>query len=361
VRPRAAYALGLIYWWARLASRVPRVANLLTHAPVISPLVKRLGGLAPKRPAPVFAQETFVRWFRSRGIRNREGPPVVLWPDTFTNFFHTDAAKATVEVLEAAGHRVLIPDRPLCCGRPLYDYGMLDTAKRLLGQILQSLRPYIRAGVPVIGVEPSCLVAFRDELPNLLPDDEDARRLAQQSFLMSEFLVERKDWDPPKLHRKAVVHAHCHHKVIVGFESDRKLLERMELDFEILDSGCCGLAGSFGYEAGEKYEVAQKAGERVLLPAVRGATPDTLIITDGFSCRSQVDHNTDRRALHVAEVLRLAMREGSTGPSTRRPEDAIEGFKEAAPRNHRTAWIAAGIIGAGLAGLGVRRAWSARS
>ena len=149
---------------------------------------------------------------------------------------------------------------------------------------------------------------FRDELPNLFPDDEDAKRLSKQSVLLSEFL-EGGRWEPPKLHRKAVVHGHCHHKAVMGFESDQKLLERLGLDFEVLDSGCCGLAGSFGFEAGEKYEVSMKAGERVLLPRVREASPETLIVTDGFSCRTQIAHATGRRALHLAEVLHMALRE----------------------------------------------------
>jgi FAD/FMN-containing dehydrogenase/Fe-S oxidoreductase len=309
-RPRVAYAMGLIARWAKVGAVAPGLANALTHAPGLSRVVKRAGGIAPQRQAPAFARRTFRSQFRKRGDRAQPGRPrVVLWPDTFTNYFHPEAARAHVAVLEAAGYRVEIPDRAMCCGRPLYDYGMLDTAERWLKKILRHLRPAIREGLPVIGMEPSCLAVFRDELPNLLPDDEDARRLSMQSFLLTEFLRDR-EWEPPKLlGRQAIVQRHCHHQAVMGFDSDRWMLERLGLDVEILDSGCCGMAGSFGFEAGEKYEVSQKAGERVLLPTVRQAAPDTLVIADGFSCRTQIEQGTGRKAVHLAQVIELALRE----------------------------------------------------
>jgi FAD/FMN-containing dehydrogenase/Fe-S oxidoreductase len=308
-RPRVAYAMGLIARWARLAAVAPGLANLLTHAPGLSGLTKRAGGIAPQRQAPTFAPRTFRSQFRNRGYRPQPGRPrVVLWPDTFTNYFHPEVARAHVAVLEAAGYRVEIPNRALCCGRPLYDYGMLDTAERWLKTILRQLRAVIREGVPVIGMEPSCLAVFRDELPNLIEDD-DARRLSVQSFLLTEFLRDR-EWEPPKLvGRRAIVQRHCHHQAIMGFDSDRWMLERLGLDVEVLDSGCCGMAGSFGFEAGEKYEVSQMVGERVLLPKVRQAAPDTLVIADGFSCRTQIEQGTGRKAVHLAQVIELALRE----------------------------------------------------
>jgi Fe-S oxidoreductase len=306
LRPRVAYAMGLIFLWARLASKAPRLANLVTHAPGLSRAVKRTGGIATEREAPRFAHPTLAAWV-SRRQRPEGKPKVLLWPDTFTNYFHPEVGKAAVEVLEAAGYRVVLPAMPVCCGRPLYDYGMLDTAERLLRRTLKGLRPAIRAGALVIGLEPSCLAVFRDELPNLFPHDEDAKRLAKQSFLLSEFLAGHADgWGPPRLSRRALVQRHCHHQAVMGFEADQKILERLGLDYQILDSGCCGLAGSFGFEAGEKYEVSMKAGERVLFPAIREAPPETLIIADGFSCRTQIEHGTGRRALHLAQVIRLA-------------------------------------------------------
>jgi len=308
-RPRVAYAMGLIGWWARPASRLPRAANFVTHAPGLAGLVKRAGGLAPQRDAPSFARQTFRTWYRRRGSRSRPGsPPVLLWPDTFVNYFHPEVGRATVEVLEAAGYQVRLPSRVLCCGRPLYDYGMLDTAGRWLRAVLKVLREPIRAGVPVIGMEPSCLAVFRDELPNLLPKDEDAERLSRQAVLLSEFLQQR-GWTPPTLHRQAIVQGHCHHRAVMGVGAEQAVMEKMGLDAKILDSGCCGLAGSFGFEAGEKYDVSMKAGERVLFPALRQAPLEALVLADGFSCRTQIEHGTGRRAMHLAEVIGMALRQ----------------------------------------------------
>jgi len=336
------------------------VANFVTNAPVLGTALKLAGGVAPQRQAPTFARQTFKDWFRARSPRNEGGTQVVLWPDTFNNYFHPDTAKATVEVLEAAGCRVMVPETPLCCGRPLYDYGMLDLAERQLRQILETLRPSIQAGLSVIVMEPSCLAVFRDELPSLFPHDEDAKRLSQQSCLLSEFLLNRgEEWEPPKLHSKAIVHGHCHHKAVLGFDADEHVLERLELDFEVLDSGCCGMAGSFGFEHGAKYEVAQKAGERVLLPKVREAPKHALIVADGFSCRTMIEQNTDRRALHLAEVIQMAMHEGPGGGVGQYPEAH---HVDVGPDGHRKrsvlrlAAVAAGASAAGGAVVwGLRR------
>jgi FAD/FMN-containing dehydrogenase/Fe-S oxidoreductase len=364
LRPRVAYAMGLIYWWSRIASKVPRLANLVLTAPGIATALKRAGGIDARRPAPTFATETFVEWFRGRGVRNGSAPPVLLWPDTFTNYFHPDIGKAHVRVLEAAGFRVVLPPRPLCCGRPLYDYGMLNTAEHLFRQLLDTLRGPIEQGTPMVGMEASCLAAFRDELPNLFPHDLNAKRLSEKSFMLSEFLQRyAKGWDPPQLRRKAVYHGHCHHKSIMGLEAEQEILDRLGLDYEILDSGCCGLAGSFGFEAGEKYDVSIAAGERELLPKVRGVDEGTLIITDGFSCQTQIEHNTDRRALHLAEVIKLGLDEGPAGPTWGRPEDRAHEAEDAMSDDrrdgHRAIRVAA-VAGAAAAGLTVWR-WRSRS
>jgi Fe-S oxidoreductase len=213
-------------------------------------------------------------------------------------------------VLEAAGFQVLLPGRPLCCGQPLYDFGMLGLAKRLLGQVLDELRPQIRAGMPLVGLEPSCLATFRDELVNLFPGDQDAQRLAAQSCTLAELLKRHApDFRPPRLEAKAVVQRHCHHYAVMGFGPDERLLEDMGVDTEVLNAGCCGMAGSFGFERGDHYEVSVAAGERVLLPRVRDADPDTLVVADGFSCRTQIEQGTNRHPLHLAEVMRLALDE----------------------------------------------------
>jgi len=311
LRPITGYTLGLIHRWARLAALMPGVVNFFTRTPVLRDVAKRLAGIAPERQIPVFAAQTFKQWFRKRGVRNEGRPKVILWPDTFNNHFHPETAIAAVEVLEAAGFQVEVPQRALCCGRPLYDYGMLDTARHLLRDILDTLRAQIEEGVPVVGLEPSCVAVFRDELIDLFPNDEVAKRLSQQTFLFSEFVAKQAEhYQLPQLHAKAVVHGHCHQKAIMKMTGEETVLAKLGLDYTVLDSGCCGMAGAFGFEK-DHYEVSIKIGERVLLPAVRGAGKDTLIIADGFSCREQIAQTTDRRALHVAEVIQMAMRGGT--------------------------------------------------
>lgn len=340
LRPRSAYAMGLIPWWARLASIAPGVVNFFTQTPGLAGVVKAMGGIAQQRQVPKFAGQTFKDWFRRRGVRNQGAPQVMLWPDTFNNHFYPKVAKAAVEVLEDADYQVIIPEAHLCCGRPLYDFGMLDAAKHLLNQLLEALRPQIAAGTPIVGLEPSCISVFRDEMPNLLPNNTDAQRLKNQAFLLSEFLVKKADYQPPPLQRKALVHGHCHHKSILKFDFEQELLKRIGLDFQVLDSGCCGMAGSFGFEA-EKYDVSVQIGERRLLPAVRQASTDTLIISDGFSCGQQIDDLAGRQPLHIAEVLQMAIRKERGLPL---PQEE-EGSTSTIPR--------AALVGAGMVAAGV--------
>jgi Fe-S oxidoreductase len=324
LRPRQAYALGLIRWEAELAARAPRVANFLTQRQPFAALGKRLAGVAPQRQLPPFASRTFKQWFAERSGLNGTGRPrVLLWPDTFNDHFHPDVAIAATEVLEAAGFQVVLPQGSLCCGRPLYDYGMLRLAKLLLHRVLDGLRDDIRAGTPLVALEPSCGAVFRNELINMLPGNEDAKRLARQTHTLGEFLSRHaEDWDMPRLESKALVHFHCHQRATSDTDCDRAVLDRLGLDYEVLDTGCCGLAGSFGYEAGERYEVSVKAGERVLLPAARKASPHTLLVTDGFSCRTQIEHGSDRSPMHLAQVLEMAIQRGPAGPAIERPERA---------------------------------------
>jgi FAD/FMN-containing dehydrogenase/Fe-S oxidoreductase len=303
LRPRSAYALGLFPWWARLASRAPQVANRVADTPVLARAARTLGGIAPERPLPRFAARTFRSWFAGREPRD-EGRRVVLWADTFTNYLTPEVGAAAVEVLESAGYRVELPPDGLCCGRPLYDYGMLTVAKRWLRRTLDTLD----GDAPLVVLEPSCAAVFRDELVNLVPDDARARRLAERTLLLSE-LLERDGWQPPPLRRRALLHGHCHHKAVMKLDAEQALLARVGLELDVLDAGCCGLAGSFGYERGERYQVSVKAGERVLLPAVRAAAEETIVVADGFSCRQQIAQLAGRRSLHLAQVLRLALRE----------------------------------------------------
>jgi FAD/FMN-containing dehydrogenase/Fe-S oxidoreductase len=309
-RPLHHYLLGLMPWWGPVAARAPRLTNALTHAPLVATQAKRLAGIAEQRDLPRFARQTFREWFTGRPARPAAGQAtrVLLWPDTFTDLFEPHIGQAAVEVLEAAGFAVEIPEKRVCCGRPLYDFGMLALAKRTLKQTLDTLAEPIESGVPVVVLEPSCASVFRDELRKLLPHDEHARRLVSQAVTLDELLERHApDWSPGALNRQALVHGHCHRNALIGPHGQRDLLTRAGLEVALSDAGCCGMAGSFGYLAGEQYEVSVKVGERALLPKVRAAASGTLLVADGFSCRTQISAGSGRRALHTAEVLKQAL------------------------------------------------------
>jgi FAD/FMN-containing dehydrogenase/Fe-S oxidoreductase len=326
VRPLNAYAFGNIDLWARLASGAPGLANLTTQLPILRDLAKFVAGIPAQRTIPPFAPRSFKSsWFQrgrngkgtalavpygsqsARALAPEDIHPVLLWPDTFNNYFLPATAMAAADVLEAAGFRVIVPRANLCCGRPLYDHGMLDRAERLLLQILDELSPEIEAGVPIVGLEPSCVAVFRDELLNLFPHDQRAQALARQTYLLSEFLeTHARHFELPRLQRTALLHGHCHHKSIQKMTAEESILRRLGIDFRQPAAGCCGMAGSFGFER-DKYDTSQAIGELELLPAVRSAPADCLIIADGFSCREQIAQGTDRHALHLAEVLQLAL------------------------------------------------------
>jgi FAD/FMN-containing dehydrogenase/Fe-S oxidoreductase len=332
-RPLNNYAFGMIDRWARLGSLFAPLSNFMISAPGFRQIARGALHLAGQRRVPRLANTSFQRWCRQQvvadvdssedstpaSIRARlsskrgsssmsvsDRRAVILWADTFNNYFHPDTCRAALTVLEAAGFNVQVSQSHLCCGRPLYDFGMLDKAKAYLEHILSVLSVPIAAGVPIVVLEPSCASVFRDELPNLLPANAGAKRLRDQTFLLGEFLKRyAAGFRPPQLSRKVLVHEHCHQKAVMKVNADEFLFKEMGVDFTLLDSGCCGMAGPFGFER-EKYTISQAIGERVLLPAVRSAPSETLIVSDGFSCREQILHATGRRALHLAEVLRLA-------------------------------------------------------
>jgi Fe-S oxidoreductase len=314
-RPRQAFAFGFIDRWARLASAMPNVVNAVTQAPVLSHAAKWAANVSPRRRIPRFASRTFVHWFQSRPKRAAGAARirVLLWPDTFNNHFFPETLAAAVGVLEDVGCDVVIPGRPVCCGRPLYDFGFLSHAKRYLGRVLDTLDTELAAGTVVVGIEPSCVSVFRDEAMNLLPHDERARRLHAQTVTLDDFLAKRlrEGGRLPPLERKVLVHAHCHHRAIMKTAGLEAVLEAMGVDYTMLDSGCCGMAGAFGFER-DKFDVSIAVGERVLLPAVRAAPAETVILADGFSCREQISQTTNRRAVHLAELVQLAHQGGAT-------------------------------------------------
>ena len=322
LRPLAHYSMGWLPILAQVAKLAPRLINVVTQSP-LAPLLKKVGGIAEERDIPKFAPQTFVSMWKRRQKpakdKNNAAPngPVILWPDTFSNAFHPSSAKAAVAVLEDAGFEVRVPTQPVCCGLTWVSTGQLNVAKKVLSHTLDVLRDDIRAGVPVVGLEPSCTAVFRSDGVDLLPGDEDMRRLSKQTRTLAELLAERApDWKPPQLDVSAIVQTHCHQHAIMGTDPDKELMKSAGIDAEQLKSGCCGLAGNFGFEAGH-YDVSRAAGERVLLPRVREADADTVVLADGFSCRTQIEQgDTGRTAMHLAELLASGLE------STRVDQDA---------------------------------------
>ncbi|TCN42856.1 FAD/FMN-containing dehydrogenase [Kribbella orskensis] len=310
-RPLSHWSMGWLPVWARLAARAPRLANRLAGLA----LAKRLGGIAPEREVPEFAQQTFTDWFLARGKHGRgERGKVVLWPDTFTDHLSPQVGRAAVEVLEAAGFEVVLPDKRVCCGLTWISTGQLGVAQRVMKRSLAILAPHLAAGTPIIGLEPSCTAAFRQDAPDLLNDNPLAHAAAKSTFTLAEFLT-KSNWKPPQVGGEALVQPHCHQHAVLGFDADKALMAAAGITAVIPDAGCCGLAGNFGFER-THYTVSKAVGERALLPAVRAASNDTTILADGFSCRTQIEQGTDRHPLHLAEILaaRLARNASDSEP-----------------------------------------------
>ncbi len=304
-RPLGMRFFGRLPELARLGSRAPRLVNALAHSPGLSALSRRALGIHPVRTLPRFATQAFRAWFASRPIRNPTAPEVMLFPDTFTNYFEPAVAIAAVEVLERAGFSVTLPPRPICCGRPLYDQGMLDLARRRLEDALAVLATPAERGLAIVGLEPSCILTFRDELAMMFPHDSRARTLQSRAMLLDEFLArEAPGFAAPALEAVALLHGHCHQKALAGLDHEITLLSRMPgLRLTVLDAGCCGMAGAFGY-AREHFDISRTIANRVLVPAIEASDPATIVIADGFSCRSQIrQFCSDRRVMHLAEAL----------------------------------------------------------
>jgi FAD/FMN-containing dehydrogenase/Fe-S oxidoreductase len=357
IRPRHAYAFGLIDQWARAASIWPGLVNLVTQTPGLRHVAKLIAGMPQRRKIPEFAPQTFQKWFSHQNRNSRDAKAkVLLWPDTFNNYFFPETAQAATRVLDRTGFSVEVPQQHLCCGRPLYDFGMLDMAKEYLQRVMKVLRPQIDAGTPVVVLEPSCASVFRDELHNLFPNDETAQRLRSQVFLLSEFLEQKAPHlEFPQLGREALVQGHCHHKSVLKLDDEKLILERLGLECDFLTSGCCGMAGSFGFEK-DKYDVSVDIGERVLLPTVRKAALSTLIIADGFSCREQIGQLSSRNALHLAEVIDQAFA-GDKHAETY-PEGKVVGERRQSRRKAR--WQAFGGLFVVVAGAVLLTRWKSK-
>ncbi|MFL5322299.1 MAG: FAD-binding and (Fe-S)-binding domain-containing protein, partial [Myxococcaceae bacterium] len=307
-RPRSAYAFGLIGYTSQLASRIAPLANAATQLPFIRSLTKWAAGVAKPRQMPKFASVSLQALTKHR--EEQAGAPrgeVVLFPDTFNNFFHPKTGFAALEFLEEAGFNVSVPQGFHCCGRPLYDYGFLGLAKERLRATMEQLRGPLERGAFVVVLEPSCASVFRHELLQFFPDDPLALRMSRQTKLISEVLEERaKDWEPATRSTRALVQPHCHHHAVMTFDAEAKWLEKLGVKAEQADSGCCGMAGAFGFEK-EHYGVSVACGERKLLPKIRAASDDVEIVANGFSCREQIRQETSREATHFAELAHAAV------------------------------------------------------
>ncbi|KIE27504.1 dimethylmenaquinone methyltransferase [Streptomyces sp. MUSC 125] len=340
-RPAAHHSMGRLPEWLRWVART-RTAPLLNALAAVGPLArvgKRLGGIAPERDIPRLAPQTFSRWWRGRRPAQATGGLVVLWPDTFTEHFSPSVGRAAVRVLEAAGLRVALPPTLLshggaigdgtsksaislltarrgrvCCGLTYVSTGQLDRARAVLRRTLDLMEPVLRAGAPVVVLEPSCAAALRTDLPELLYDDPRAARLSSAVLTFAEALGRyAPDWNPPAVDRPVAGQTHCHQHAVLGDTPDRRLREAAGLTGE-LRGGCCGLAGNFGFEEGH-FEVSRACAEEQLLPVVREAPEGTAILADGFSCRTQLEQLAGVRGRHLAEVLAeaLDMRTGGAG------------------------------------------------
>ena len=307
---------------SRLMGGAARLGRLSSgpQAPLINGLLRskvvRRGmegalGLSRHRTLPAYAPEPFTRWFRRRPARAAGRPQVVLFNDTFATYHEPDVAISATQVLEAAGFEVVLPGHR-CCGRPMISKGLVGAARSAAADTVARLAPYAARGIPIVGLEPSCLLSLRDEYLYLLPGNEDARRVAAQAVLFEEFVARLADEGPLPLEftqepQRVLLHGHCHQKALVGSApSVRSLSLPSHFHVEEVDSGCCGMAGSFGYEK-EHYLLSMAMAERRLLPAVRAETPEVTIAAAGFSCRHQIRHGAGREALHPAQVLRRAL------------------------------------------------------
>ena len=313
----------LARWGSALAPLSNRVARSTPHRW----LLERVFGIDRRRPLPAFAATPFTAWFArhrpegsgDRGTPEAEGRTVVLFHDTFNTYQTPEVAIAATRLLEAAGYRVVLPERR-CCGRPMISKGMLADARALAAYNVARLAPHAREGRPIVGLEPSCLLTLRDEYVDLLRS-EDARLVARQSWLLDEFLQRELaagralPFGPPA-GRAALLHGHCHQKALVGTGPTVAVLKAAGYAVSEVDAGCCGMAGSFGFEA-EHYDLSLQIAGRRLVPAVKAAGAEVAVCAPGISCRQQIEHTTGRRARHPAELLVEAM-EGSTGSAAPR-------------------------------------------
>jgi len=324
-RPLQHYIFGFADKLARYGSLLPGLTNAVLNGPLTSPLIKRLAGVARERKLPELAPKPYTKTrpasASGHDFSRAESSPlttgalapegrspertVLLWPDTWNNYYHPQSLSAAESLLREAGFEVKTAERHICCGRPLYDFGLLHQARAYLAKVLERMAPHIDAGLPFIFLEPSCASVFKDELPELFPNDPRAKILAENIWLLADFLAAKApEAITDRLHGKRIlIHGHCHHKAVFGGpKSEIELLRQAGADVQMIEAGCCGMAGPFGFEA-EKFEVSRTIANQQLLPAIEGASADTLLVADGFSCREQIEQLSHKHAIHFAEAL----------------------------------------------------------
>jgi len=305
LHPLHHYVFGYADKLARLGALTPALTNAVLGSSLTSPLVKHILGVAQKRPLPRLADKPFLQSRATPAKTPNRNQEIILWPDTWNNYYHPKTLAAAESVLTQAGFQVTVPQRHICCGRPLYDFGLLDSAKAYLANVLELVAPQIDAALPFIFLEPSCASVFRNEMLDFFPNDPRAQKLSSQVWLLADWLsTHAPDWVAGRLSgAQLLLHGHCHHKAVFGGPaSELALLRKAGAHVEIIDSTCCGMAGPFGFEKG-KFELSKSIASLDLLPAIAAAGPLTVIVADGFSCREQITHLAHRSSLHFAEVL----------------------------------------------------------
>jgi Fe-S oxidoreductase len=290
----------------RIGSALAPLSNWIANSGINRWLMEIFAGIDRRRPLPRFAGETFAEWFeKHQAAGDGSRGEVLLFHDTFNNFNTPNVAIAATRFLEKSGYRVLLADKK-CCGRPMISKGMLAEAKKNAAWNVDKLAPYAEKGTPIVGLEPSCLLTLRDEYPEFIRTPA-AKNVAENSFLFDEFVMRehgegRLVLQSKRNGKQALLHGHCHQKALVGTASTMAMLKNAGYEVSEIDSGCCGMAGSFGFEK-EHYDLSTKIGNRRLVPAVKTAGADVEIVAPGISCRQQIDHLASRKAKHPAELL----------------------------------------------------------
>ena len=305
LHPLHHYIFGFADRLARWGSVTPALTNALLTGPLTSPLIKWMVSVAQERQLPRLAAKSYSKTGVTSAPSGNLPQVVVLWPDTWNNYYHPQTLVAAERVLTQVGFRVHVPKGHICCGRPLYDFGLLGAARRYLARVLDRMAREIEAGYPFIFLEPSCASVFKDELLELFPNDPRAQRLSQQAWLLADWLAAKApEFATGRLTgAQVLIHGHCHHKAVFGGPANEiALLRQAGATVDMIQAGCCGMAGPFGFEA-DKFEVSKTIAQDGLLPAVESAAPSTIIVADGFSCREQIAQLSDRKAMHFAELL----------------------------------------------------------